>query len=183
MRATIARALMTLLCIVASASAQNVRPVADGDLSLRIIPAATGLRGAESLLIKVEVTNIGKDVILLRADDLCLNPGSGLSLSVHDFAGHPLKTTVPLSCVPSSNATARDGFIHLAPDAFYGRLVRIEASRIATKPGTYELTFTLRGTMSRREVGQVIGPTPAPVIAFTSNSSPLVFKLPIQLAK
>jgi hypothetical protein len=167
----------------AALSAQNVRPVRDGDLSLLVIPKATGLRGVDSLVLKIEVTNIGKDPILLRADDLCLNPGSGLTLTVKDSSGHTLKTAVPLSCVPSVNTSERDGFIRLAPDAFYGRFVRIEASRIAQKPGTYELTFTLRGTKSRREVGQLIGATPTPITAFTSNSAPLVFKFPIQLAQ
>ncbi len=187
MRASIARTtfrtLLGIFMFVASVSAQNVRPVPDGDLFLRIIPAASGIRGAESLLIKVEVTNVGKDVILLRSDDLCLNPGSGLTLSVSDSSGHPLKTTVPLSCVPSSNESERDGFVHLAPDAFYGRLVHIEASRIAQKPGRYELAFTLKGTMSRKEIGAIFGAEKTPITAFTSNSRPLVFRLPIQLTQ
>jgi hypothetical protein len=175
--------LATLLLLVVSVRAQNVRPVNDGDLSLLIIPKVTVVHGADSLLMKVEVTNIGKDIILLRADDLCLNPGSGLTLSVTDSSGHPLKTSVPLSCVPAANISERDAFVHLAPDAFYGRLVRIQASRIAPKPGIYELTFTLRATKSRREVGQILGTTPTPITAFTSNSTPLVFKLPIQIAQ
>jgi hypothetical protein len=174
-------ALFFVLFLTCSAFAQ-VRPVSAGDLSLLIIPAKSAIHADDSLLIKVEVTNISNDVVLFRADDLCLNPGAGLTLKVTDSSGHELKNSVPLTCVSVPDQADRDAFVHLSPDAFYGRLIRIQATRIAPKPGRYELTFTLRGTVLRKDVAQIINAEKTPTVAFTSECEPLVFKLPIQLA-
>jgi len=177
------RRLALLLFFLSFTAFAQVRPAADGDLSFLVIPAATTLQKSDSLLMKVEITNIGNEVIFIRADDLCLNPGAGLTLKVTDSSGHELKNSVPLTCVPVPDQSDRDGFVHLSPDAFYGRLIRIQATRIALKPGRYELTFTLRATVTRHDVARAVGANnKKSVVAFTSESSPLVFKFPVQLA-
>ena len=175
------RQLALLLLVSISAMAQ-VRPAKDGDLSLRIIPNASIVHANDTLLMKVEVMNIGNDAIYLRTDDLCLNPGAGLTLKVSDPSGRALKTSVPLTCVSVPASADRDSLVRLAPDAFYGLLIRIQPSRISPKPGRYLLNFALRGTLTRQQCTQILSVGKTPTTAFTSDSSSLEFQIPLEIA-
>jgi hypothetical protein len=175
------RRLALLLLVSISAMAQ-VRPAKDGDLSLRIIPNASLVHVNDTLLMKVEVMNIGKEPIYLRTDDLCLNPGAGLTLQVSDSSGQALKSSVPLTCVSVPESADRDSLVRLAPDAFYGLLIRIQPNRISPKPGRYLLSFLLRGTLSRQQCAQILRVDKTPAIAFTSDSTSLEFRIPIEIA-
>jgi hypothetical protein len=175
------RRLVLLLLVSISAMAQ-VRPAKDGDLSLRIIPNASTVHTNDTLLMKVEVLNIGNDPIYLRTDDLCLNPGAGLTLKVSDSSGHALKTSVPLTCVSVPATADRDSMVRLAPDAFYGQLIRIQSSRISPKPGRYLLNFALRGTLTRQQCAQMLSVAKTPTVAFTSDASTLEFQIPLEIA-
>jgi hypothetical protein len=181
--------LLALLLLLTSVGyAQKVRPVQDGDLFFNVIPQRNTLTSADTLLLKVEITNIGHDVVLIAMDDVCLNPEAGLSLSVTDQSSKPVKMSVPLTCIPDSSATDRERFIRLPPDAIFGRLIRLQGSRIASKPGDYFLTFTLRGTMRPAQIAQMFHPPSAspaakstPITAFCSQSTPMISKIPIHL--
>ena len=176
--------LALILLLTCLAHAQQIRSVPDGDLFFNVIPQRTELTEADTLLLKVELTNVGRDFVLVAMDDLCLNPGAGLTLSVTDKDSKPIKMSVPLTCVPDSAASDRDHFVRLAPDAIFGRLIHLQGSRIAPNPGAYVLTFTLRGTISPKRLAQMIAANPANksmITAFNSQSTPLIVKVPIRL--
>jgi hypothetical protein len=180
------RHLLALFLLLTSLGhAQKVRSVQDGDLFFNVIPQRNTLTAADTLLLKVEITNIGHDVVLIAMDDLCLNPEAGLTLNVTDEASKPIKMSVPLTCIPDSSATDREHFIRLAPDAIFARLIRLQGSRIAAKPGTYVLSFTLRGTLQPAQIAQILRtPAPAssaPIHAFCTQSTPMIAKIPIHL--
>ena len=161
-----------------------MRSVADGDLFFNVIPQKTDIAAADTLLLKIEITNIGKDVVLIAMDDLCLNPYAGLSLSVTDKDSKPIKMSVPLTCIPDTAASDRERFVRLAPDAIYGRLIRLQGSRIAPKPGAYLMTFTLRGTVAPKRLTQIFAVNPADKTTITvldSQSTPLIARVPIHL--
>jgi hypothetical protein len=176
------RRLAILLLISISAMAQ-VRPAKQGDLSLRIIPNASVVHANDTLLMKVEVMNISNEPIYLRMNDLCLNPGAGLTLKVSDSSGHALKSSIPLTCVSIPDSADRDGLVRLAPDAFYGQLIRIQPTRLSPKPGRYDLVFELRGTLSRQQCAKILNIGKTSTIAFTSDSSSLLFEIPIEIAQ
>ncbi len=162
--------LILAVALLPAALVAQVRPVPDGDLYFHVIPAKTTLHSNETLLLKVEVTNVGNDPILVRADDLCLNPGAGLALSVADSSAKDIKISVPLSCAPNP-ASNGDGFVRITPDAFYGRVLRLEVDKICQKPGVYDLTFTFHGTLSRKAAAQILPHSKA--VVFTSDATPL----------
>jgi hypothetical protein len=72
--------------------------------------------------------------------------------------------------------------VRLAPDAFYGLLIRIQPTRISPKPGRYLLNFALRGTLTRQQCAQILSVGKTPVIAFTSDASSLEFQIPLEIA-
>src|SRR6266704_452041 len=171
------RHLLALFLLLTSLGhAQRVRSVQDGDLFFNVIPQRNTLTAADTLLLKIEITNISHDVVLIAIDDLCLNPEAGLTLSVTDESSKPIKMRVPLTCIPDSSATDREHFIRLAPDAIFGRLIRLQGSRIASKPGAYFLSFKLRGTIRPAQIAQMFrtpsAPNSAPIIAFSTQSTP-----------
>jgi hypothetical protein len=171
-----------LLLLVSISAMAQVHPAKDGDLSLLIIPNTSFVHSKDTLLMKVEVMNIGRDPIYLRTDDLCLNPGAGLTLQVSDSSGHALKTSVPLTCVSVPETVDRDSLVRLAPDAFYGLLIRVQPNRISPKPGRFLLNFSLRGTLSRQQCAQILRVDKTPAIAFTSDSSSLKFQVALEIA-
>jgi hypothetical protein len=173
---------LALLFLVSISAMAQVRPAKDGDLMLRIIPNASLVHENDTLLMKVEVMNIGNAPIYLRTDDLCLNPGAGLTLQVSDSSGHELKTSVPLTCVSIPESPDRDTLVRLAPDAFYGLLIRIQPTRISPKPGRYVLNFALRGTLTRQQCQEILRANKTPTVAFTSDASSLQFQVPLEIA-
>ena len=170
------RVFIVIALLAASLSAQ-VRPVPDGDLFLRVIVASSQLHPDDSLLLKVEITNVGNESILIHPSDLCLNPGAGLSLSVTDSSSRPVKVSLPLTCPMATAASGPDGFIRIDPDAFYGRVLRLQLNKICPAPGTYDLTFTLHGVLSRKDIEAALPRSRS--VVFSADSAPLSDKVRI----
>ncbi len=174
------RGLLASLLLLPVSVAAQIRPAPDGDLFFHVIPAKTTLGADDTLLLKLEVTNVGRDPILLRSDDLCLNPDAGVSLSASDGSGKEMKVSVPLTCKFTSDDA--DGFVRIAPDAFYGRVVRLQVSKICPAADTCTLTFTLHGTLTREAAAKMLPPRTKAVV-FTSDAAPIADKLTLKISR
>jgi len=174
--------LLSSLLLVACAASAQLRPVPDGDLFLRVIANKIVVHPEDSLMLKVEVTNVGRDPILLLPDDLCLNPEAGLNLRITDSGGHEIKTATPLTCVPTPSLSDQERFVRVDPDAFYGRVLRLQLSRLLPKPGVYTLEFTLHGTLTRAQAAQMLAPQKRKLVVFTSDCRTLAstFRIEVQ---
>jgi hypothetical protein len=171
---------ISLLLLVALAASAQVRKVGDGDLYLQIIPDRVELHPSDMLRLKVEVVNVGRDPIHFLPNDLCLNPDAGLTLRVTDADGHEVKISLPLTCTKSSEAEGVESFVRIEPDAFYGRMLRLHADRLFSKPGIYGLEFTLHGTVTRADASKIFPSKRPPAVVFSNDSFPPTAKFRVQ---
>jgi hypothetical protein len=175
---------LVLLCfaIIALGLSAQTPEAEEGTVYLRAIANKQTIQFDDVLLLKLEVTNIGRDPLYFFSDDLCFNPGAGLSLEVRDSGNKILKPSVPLNCPPAEpDVTDAQRFQRITPDSFFGRFAQLQVSRIVPKPGDYQLTFTLRSTVTPQRASQL--PKSGKPRAFLSTDPPLKSTIDIKVTQ
>ena len=116
-------------------------------LTVRTDRQAYSIKG--TMLMEVQLTNVGEDTLYVYRWDLCWGQGLALNMRVKDSEGRDVHTTILWDCIPPPPKPDEPSqFIRLEPSNFYGLRDEIKLREIVNKPGKYQLIIQIGSSLS-----------------------------------